>query len=341
MVRGEREGALLRGARTGDQQSFRELIEPSRREILLYSYRLLGSLHDAEDLTQEALLRAWAKLDSFEGRSSFRAWLYSIATHLAFDAIDRRQRRPVTQSVASHADTGYGPSGMGSDPSWLEPLPDGLLVDEAGEPETRYLRRESVTLAFLVALQALPARQRAVLLLRDVLEWHAREVADLLELSPTAVESALHRARATLLSRRQSLAPATMSPFSSDAATQAVLSRYIHAWEEADMDGLVALLREDAMLAMPPLPDRYVGRSAIAAFFAPLLRGSAWRLLPTRANAQPAYVSYRREASGVYAAMGISVLTVEGGRVAGITSFLDPKLAESFGLPAKLSEAVE
>jgi RNA polymerase sigma-70 factor (ECF subfamily) len=334
----ETEG-LLRAARLGDPRAFSALAEPYRRELLLYSYRLLGSLHDAEDLTQECFLRAWTKVATFEGRASFRAWLYRIATHLAFDTIDKRQRRPAPQQLASPMGSADPSQGFEAEPPWLEPLPDTLLVDEAGEPEKRYLRRESVTLAFLVVLQALPPRQRAVLLLRDVLEWHAGEVSDLLDMSPVAVESALHRARATLAQRREALASATLFPATADSATQAILQRYVHAWEEADIERLVALLREDATLSMPPLADRYVGRTAIAAFYGSLLKESAWRLIPVGANAQPGYVSYRWESDGLYHATSVSVLTVADDLIVALTCFLDPGLCRTFGLPSTLGSA--
>src|SRR5260221_14284189 len=229
---------LLRGARFGVPQAFRSLAVPYRRELLLYGYRLLGSLHDAEDLTQECFLRAWTKVATFEGRASFRAWLYRIATHLAFDTIDKRQRRPAPQQPAPPMGWADASPGLEAEPPWLEPLPDTLLVDEAGEPEKRYLRRESVTLAFLVVLQALPPRQRAVLLLRDVLEWHAGEVSDLLDMSPVAVESALHRARATLAQRREALPSGSPPPSAPHPPTPNFLQPYCPARGGADIAGL-------------------------------------------------------------------------------------------------------
>jgi RNA polymerase sigma-70 factor (ECF subfamily) len=278
-------------------------------------------------------VRAWMKLDTFEGRASFRSWLYSIVTHLGLDMIERRGRRTLPPAVTASADGAHPRQAASAEPLWLEPLPDALLADEAGEPETRYLRRESVTLAFLVFLQTLPGRQRAIFLLRDVLDWQASEVAELLDTSAVAVESALHRARAALARQRGSVSVATISPTPADGAMQATLQRYIRAWEDADIDGLIALLRNDATLAMPPLAGWYAGRAQIAAFLAPLLREQQWRLLPVGANAQPAHVSYQLETDGRYHAAGVSVLTIAADRISAVTSFLDPTLCRRFALP--------
>lgn len=336
----ESETLLLNAAVSGDSQAFSQLIDPYRRELLLYGYRMLGSLQDAEDLTQEVSLRAWTKLGTYEGRASFRAWLYRITTNLAFDMLEQRQRRSLpylTVPPAALADPAPPPT---SEPIWLEPLPDTLLVDAAGEPETQYLRRESVTLAFLVVLQALPARQRAILLLRDVLEWRAREVADLLDLSVTAVESALQRARATLKQHYHPQGSETIALAPTDTTTQELLRRYITAWEEADIPELVSLLREDAMLSMPPFPWWFLGRDAVIAFFTPLLAGAAkhsWRLAPIASNAQPAYISYRLAEDGIYRALSVTLLTIKDSRVAAITSFLDPALTKRFNAPLEFT----
>lgn len=340
----EQETLLLQAAVAGDAQAFGHLIDPYRREIQLYGYRLLGSLQDAEDLTQEVCLRAWTRLETFEGRASFRAWLYRIATHLSFDMLEHRQRRSLPHlSGPPSALTDPQPAPT-SDPIWLDPLPDTLLAEATGEPETQYLQRESVTLAFLVALQALPARQRAILLLRDVLDWHASEVADLLSLSITAVESALQRARTTLRQHYHPRGSEDIALASTDTTTQATLRRFINAWEKADIPELVALLREDATLSMPPFSWWFLGREAIVSFFTPLLAGGApgtWRMYPVASNAQPAYVSYQLIEHGIYHAAGVSLLTIEKGRVAAITSFLDPSLCQRFGLPLEFSSAAE
>lgn len=334
----DHETALLHAAVAGDSQAFSHLIAPYRRELLLYGYRLLGSLQDAEDLTQEVYVRAWTRLVTFEQRASFRAWLYRIATNLGCDMLEQRQRRSLPHlSVPAAALTDPVPPPT-SDPIWLDPLPDTLLVDADGEPETRYLRRESVTLAFLVALQALPARQRAILLLREVLDWHASEVAELLDMSVTAVESALGRARATLREHYHPQGSEAIALAPIDPAMQAILRRYIAAWEEANIPELVALLREDATLSMPPFPRWFLGRDTIIAFFTPMLTGETkrnWRLLPIAANAQPGYISYQLEEHGAYRVESISLLTIREGRIAAITSFLDAALCQRFNLPVE------
>lgn len=326
------EQTLVFAAREGDAEAFSALIESYRREIVLYCYRLLGSLHDAEDLTQEAFLRAWLKLGTFEGRGSFRAWLYRLVTHLGFDMIEQRQRRTLPQFVDARA-SGAEPAPEATELAWLEPVPDTMLVDEASDPERRYLQRESVTLAFLLVLQSLPPQQRAILLLRDVLEWRAREVADLLDVSVAAVESALHRARAVLEKQYHPLGSETRPSPTVDEATKTTLARYIQAWEAANVEELVAMLRADATLSMPPIPTWYLGREEIIAFFAPLLQGFTWKLLPVGANAQPAYLSYRLESDGCYHAAGLSILTLDSGQIAAITSFLDPTLCHAFAMP--------
>ena len=334
------EAALLQAAVAGDPHSFGQVIEPYRREILLYGYRLLGSLQDSEDLTQEVCFRAWTRLRTFEGRTSFCAWLYRIATNLSFDLLRQRQRRSLpnlTVPPASLADPQPPPS---TEPLWLEPLPDTLLLDVEGEPETLALRRESVTLAFLVVLQALPARQRAILLLRDVLDWSAREVAELLDLSITAVESALQRARVTLRQQYHPHGSKAIARSPLDPTTEDILRRYITAWEAANIDELVALLHEDATLSMPPFPWWFQGRVTILGFFTHKWTGAvhhAWRLMPSAANAQPAYVAYHLVSPGLYRVENISLLTIEAGRIAAITSFLNPVLFQPFDVPREIN----
>jgi RNA polymerase sigma-70 factor (ECF subfamily) len=333
------EALLLQAALSGDEQAFGHLIDPYRREMLLYGYRMLGSLQDAEDLTQEVCLRAWTRLATFEGRASFRAWLYRIATNLSFDMLALRRQRSLPHLVGAPASPGEPMPAPSADPIWLDPLPDTLLVDSAGEPENQYVRRESVTLAFLVVLQALPPRQRAILLLRDVLDWHASEVADLLDLSVTAVESALARARATLRQHYHPQGSEAIALPPRDASTQETLRRYIAAWEAANIPALVALLREDAILSMPPFPWWFRGREAIVTFFTPLLAGETnnlWLLAPVASNAQPAYISYQQTERGSYRAQGVSLLTIEHGQIATITSFLDPALCQRFNAPLEM-----
>jgi RNA polymerase sigma-70 factor (ECF subfamily) len=334
------EAALLRAAVGGSSQAFGQLFEPYRRELLLYGYRLLGSLQDAEDLVQEVGVRAWLKLVTFEQRASLRTWLYRIATNLGCDLIEQRERRSLPQYAVHAAQLDDAAPAPSTDPIWIDPLPDTLLVDRAGEPETQYLRRESVTLAFLVMLQTLPPRQRAILLLRDVLEFRAREVADLLNLSTAAVESALQRARATLAQQYHAGGSESVATGVVDATTRALLFKYISAWEEANIQAIVALLNEEAMLAMPPYPWWFRGRATIAAFFAALLADSTpgtWHLVAVGANAQPAYLSYRLAADGSYQAQSVSLLTIVGQQITDLTCFLDPTLCQRFGFPMELA----
>jgi RNA polymerase sigma-70 factor (ECF subfamily) len=283
---------------------------------------MLGSFHDAEDALQETLVRAWRHGATFEGRSSLRAWLYRIATNVCLAAAARRQ--PVTEGELVQA-----------------PYPDLLLdelPDEVGGPDARYDLRESVSLAFLAAVQVLPPRQRAVLLLREVLGWSAREVAELLGTSTASVNSALQRARATLDRRREQglLGFAT----STDEQERAVVRRYLEAWEAVDIEGLVRLLREDAVMTMPPETAIYAGARTIGDFFAtvPALgRLERIRLVPTRANRQPAFAAYLRDdETGMHRGYGIMVLTLDGGVVAGIVGFGSPEHLPTFGLPAEL-----
>jgi len=335
------ETALIVAARGGDQHAFSDLIEPYRRELQVHCYRLLGSLQDAEDQVQETLLRAWRRLDSFEGRASFRAWLYKIATNTCFNALRRRPRRSLPTVTHAPADPRAPFTSPITELICLEPLPDDLLAGVAANPEARYDAHESIALAFLVALQALPPRQRAVLILRDVLDWHASEVAELLDLTVSAVNSALHRARTTLAQHyhadeldKPQLAPA-------DEGTRGLLDRYVRAWETADVTGLITLLKEDAVFSMPPFPAWYRGRAAVGAFiaaaiFAGQARGWA-RLQPARANGQPAFAIYQRDASSkVYRAFAVQVLRCDREQIAEIIIFLNPALVARFGLPAEL-----
>ncbi len=340
--------ARLAAARAGDQVEFSDLTEPYRRELQVHCYRILGSLHDAEDLVQETLLRAWRRLDTFEGRASFRAWLYKIATNACLDALDRkRSRRALPQATHPAANPREPFNPPITDPIWLEPFPDEWLVEGAAGPEARYSARESITLAFLAALQVLPPRQRAVLILRDVLDWSAREVAGLLGLTVPAVNSALHRARVTLAKHYHRGGREKMKASSADDRTRALLDRYVRAWETADVAGLTALLKEDAAFTMPPSPSWYRGRAAARVFiastiFAPggMFGGQAngrWRLQPTRANAQPAFAMYQRGASGqTYRAFGVQVLTFDGEHLAEVVNFIMPDLVPRFDLPTEL-----
>lgn len=326
------------------------LIEPYRRELLLHCYRLLGSLHDAEDAVQETMLRAWRHFDTFtdRGPGSLRTWLYTIATNTSLDTLKKRSSRtlPTTASSASNPLLPIAP--RSAETLWLEPFPDSCLAsaqEQTENPEARYTRYESVSLAFLTALQLLPPRQRAILLLSDVLDWRASEIAHLLEISVGAVKSALHRARVTLEKNYQRQQPERVQFGCTDAAINSLLSRYLHAWETDDVDGLVALLKEDATFSMPPVPSWYQGREAIhtillAAVF-PSDVQKRWRLYLTRANGQPAVALYRAdEATGAYRAFGIQVITLDDVRlprqIAEITAFLGQELVTSFGFPLQL-----
>ncbi len=325
------------------------LIEPYRHELLLHCYRLLGSLHDAEDAVQDTMLRAWRHFDTFtfKGPGSLRAWLYSIATNTSLDTLKKRSPRmlPTAASPAWNPQRPVAP--RSAEALWLEPFPDSWLAEAAENPEARYTQHESVSLAFLTALQLLPPRQRAILLLSDVLDWRAVEIAQLLEISVSAVNSALHRARVTLEKNYHCEQREMAQVHRADAATNTLLARYLQAWETDDVDGLVALLKEDATLSMPPVPSWYQGREAIRTILLAVLFPSGvqnqWRLSPTRANGQPAFVVYRAdEATRSYRAFAIQVITLDGSRlpkqVAEVTAFLGPELVTSFGFPLQLPQ---
>ncbi|HLF73929.1 MAG TPA: sigma-70 family RNA polymerase sigma factor [Anaerolineales bacterium] len=340
----------LIAAKSGDKEQFSELAEPYRRELQIHCYRILGSLQEADDLVQETFLRAWRRLDTYQGRASFRAWLYKIATNACLDVLDQRHRRrvlPMDLHPASDPNAAVEPPA--SEIIWLEPFPDEWLADQTAlNPEARYSLSESVSLAFLTALQALPPRQRAALILTDVLDWSAREVADLLETTVSSVNSALHRARVTLAKHYQGQEQDHSPGMGTDEQTQKLLDQYVEAWQTADIAGLVALLKKDAILAMPPSPSWYHGRDAIGAFAAGTLfadggmfPGKAkgrWKLLPLRANGQPAFALYQRAAEGDYRFAGIHVLTVQARQLTQITCFMDETLSAYFGLPPRLEK---
>ena len=327
---------LLALARSGDQRAFADLVGPYLRELHVHCYRMLGSFQDAEDVIQEVLLRAWRHLDGFENRSSVRQWLYRIATN----------RCLTFQARAATAPAGAGPVPPPSNAPEVEvvalqPYPGsrlGLLPDH--DPQARYDLRESVDLAFLSAIQLLPARQRAVLLLRDVLAFSAAETAGLLDTSVAGVNSALQRGRAALHEHRATgrLRPGRRPE--SSAAERSILRSYLAAWHACDIPALVALLREDALLTMPHFPLAYRGRDAIARFLATVPVGGRLdqiSLVPTRANMRPAVAAYVRDPGGRRAtAYGIMVLTIDGSAIGEITGFADPALFPFFGLPGHL-----
>ena len=336
----------LAAARAGDQDAFQQLVEPYRRELLVHCYRLLGSLDDAEDLVQDTFLRAWRGLDTFVRPLYFRAWLYKIATNACLNVLARRSRRILPNSAYPPADPDAPIMPPILEPVWLQPFPDAWLPEAPADPEARYAAKESVSLAFALALQLLPARQRAVLILCDVLDWSTSETAELLEMTISAVNSALHRARATLAKNQASGGPTKGErPMAIPAPTAAhgLLEQYVQAMQNADVMGLVALLKEAAILTMPPTPSWYQGSAVIGDFFAlTLFAGEAagrWRLLPAAANLQPAFGLYERDnASGACRPYALQVLALDAtsGTIGAIVNFSDPNLFPRFNLPLVL-----
>jgi RNA polymerase sigma-70 factor, ECF subfamily len=337
------EGQLLEAARGGDENAFAQLVEPHRRALQAHCYRMLGSVQDAEDALQEALLGAWRGLSGFEERSSLRSWLYTIATNACLRAIERRPKRvlPIDYGPAADPHDGLGEPLVES--VWVDPYPDEQLGlgDGLAGPEARYEQRESVELAFIAALQHLPARQRAVLILRDVLGFSAREVAEAIEATPTAVDSALQRAHKAVDERLPERSQQAVLSSLDDARLREIVQGFVDAWERSDVDAVVAMLASDGVLSMPPLATWYRGREAIAVFLEamPLRRGRRWRLVPVRANGQLAFGEYRwDEKRETFIGHGISVLTLDDReRITDFTAFLDPELIPRFGLPEELS----
>lgn len=317
------------------QSEFASLAEPYRRELQVHCYRMLGSIQDAEDLVQETLLRAWLHRESLREQASLRAWLYKIATNACLDSLDRRPKRVLPIQYAPAADPTRPPAAPVIEPIWIEPIPDSLLADTDVSPEACYTWHESVSLAFLAALQTLPSRQRAVLILRDVLEWSADETARLLNLTVPSVNSALHRARVTMSKQYKRHGVDSLPIRSEDPDVRGLLDRYVRAWEAASIDELVSLLKEDATYLMPPSPTWLQGGAAIKQFLAEfVLNGAAqFRILETRANDMPAFAYYQSIAPGSFQAFGIQLLDIEGDRIASSTFFVEPALLRFFGLP--------
>lgn len=321
-------------------RAFEQLAEPFRRELKVHCYRMLGSRHDAEDAVQEAYLRAWRSFKNFDGRGPFRAWLYRIATNVCLDALaGRRQVKRFLPDQYGSATLELPDGKPATDVAWLEPYPDSDLegiADDAPNPEARYTLRQAVQLAFVAVIQQLPPRQRAALLLCDVLGWSAAEAAMSLGSSIASVNSALQRSRETLAKRYpDGQASAASAP---NVAQQALLGRYLQAWERLDLDGFVSLLKEDATYTMPPQPQWYAGREAIRTFFE-----WAWKfyggflLVPTAANRQAAFAAYSRTGTdGPWAAHSIQVLALEQEGISRLTLFVKPdgpRLFDAFGLP--------
>jgi RNA polymerase sigma-70 factor, ECF subfamily len=315
------DGKLLEAARGHDEQAFMRLLEPHRQALHVHCYRLLGSLHDADDALQETTLRAWRALDRYEARAPFRAWLYRIATNVCFRALEHRATAPELLDPLEAEIASY-----------LQPYPDRLLEHEVEE-------RESLGLAFVSVMQLLPPRQRAALVLRDVLDWPAREVADLLGDSVASVNSALQRARATVDREHAAGRLVREHRPASAAAESKVVQSFMAAWEAVDVDGIVDLLADDAVMTMPPEPFRIVGAAAIGVFFRTVPAEGALeriRLVPTRANGQPALAAYLAN-DDAFAAYGVMVLSLDGDTLASITGFTgDPELFPQLGLPTTL-----
>jgi RNA polymerase sigma-70 factor (TIGR02960 family) len=331
---------LVARARDGDGDAFRELTDPHRRELQVHCYRMLGSLQDAEDAIQDALLAAWQGFGGFEARSSLRTWLFRIATNRCLNARRSASRRPAKEWNVPNVEPPE-PTRLG-EVVWLEPYPDPLLdgaIDVPLGPEARFEQTESISLAFVTALQVLPPKQLAVLVLRDVVGFHANEVADMLDSTVDSVNSALKRARASLQRSRLPAGDRESPPASHSPAEDAIVARFVGAWESADLDGLVALLTDDAFISMPPMPFEYEGRDVVSRFCASIFgSGRRFDLVATRANRQPAFGAYLRTAAGIRHATGLIVLTLAGDRISAMTHF-DRSVLPRFGLPRSLPSA--
>jgi RNA polymerase sigma-70 factor (ECF subfamily) len=318
---------LLDAARRGDERAFEQLIAPHRPELHAHCYRMLGSVQDAEDVLQEALLRAWRALSRFEGRSSLRSWLYTISTNACLSAIERRPKRVLPIDYGPATDPHVAPGEPVTESVWLEPYPDDTLALEDGlaSPEARYEQRESIELAFIAALQHLPANQRAVLILREVLGFSAKEVAQALKTTVASVNSALQRARAATAQRIPEQSQQATLRTLGDRRLRELVARYVAAWEHNDVAAFTAMLSHDATFAMPPLASWYGGRDAIAAWAAgwPLSGAWRWRALPARANGQPALGFYAwSEQDGGYRPFALNVLTLRAEQVCDVTAFI-------------------
>jgi RNA polymerase sigma-70 factor (ECF subfamily) len=321
----------LARAQRGDEGAFAELTEPYRRELQLHCYRVVGSVQDAEDLLQETLLAAWQGVERFEGRSSLRTWLYTIATNRCLNSVRDRGRRPQAANVGAPSAENF------SEISWLEPYPDSLLQDSEPGPEARYEAKESVALAFVSGLQHLAPRQRAVLVLRDVLGFHADEVAEMLATSPASVNSALQRARSALEDRAPTITRDRLSVPDAGAESR-LLEQFTEAFQADDIDALVRLLTEDVTVSMPPQPSWYQGREAVGEFLRlrAAERAGPIHFAATRANGQPAVAYYLDDERGPLC-RGLFVLSMEGDRIASMTRFqLNDEQREAFGVPERL-----
>ena len=330
---------LLTRAQAGDGDAFAQLVDPYRRELQVYCYRFLGSVADAEDALQDTLLSAWQGLAGFERRASVRTWLYRVATSRCLDALRSARRRPPVSAPPAGLEPPE-PTRLG-ELLWLEPYPDALLeglADAGPGPEARYVARESISLAFVTALQLLPPRQRAAVILRDVLGFHAREAAEVLDASEESVTSALKRARAALERHQRSSRGREPAPPPGSAAERRLVDKFTAAFESGDVTSIIALLTEDVWVTMPPLPLEYQGRELAARFLTATAFRPGWtaRLVPARANGQPAFGFYARDPdTGRYYTVGLMVLTLSGGQVCAMTRF-DASTLPRFGLPEAL-----
>jgi RNA polymerase sigma-70 factor, ECF subfamily len=329
---------VLEAARAGDQDAFRRLFEPYRAELHAHCYRMLGSLHDADDALQDTLLRAWRGLARVQDGRSLRPWIYRIATNACLDVIAKRPKRVLPLDHSPPARNGAGPGEPLVETLWLEPYPDEMLGLHEGyaSPDARFEQREAVELAFVAALQLLPPRQRAVLILREVLGFSAREVAGALDITAAAVNSALQRARRTVEERLPARSQQAAVRSLGDERSRDLVLRYVDAWQRRDVDALVALLAEDAAFSMPPYANWWRGRDALIAFITGGPRPEL-RHLVTRANGQHAVGWYVwDDETGTYAPAAVEVLAIEDDRVKEITAFVFPRLFARFGLPAEL-----
>jgi len=328
---------LITRARAGDGEAFRELTEPYRRELQMHCYRMLGSFQEAEDALQDAMLAAWQGLGGFEGRASIRTWLYRIATNRCLNALRAAKRRPAKEWDVPEVEPPE-PTRL-SEVVWLEPFPDALLegaIDVPLGPEARYEQTEAISLAFVTALQVLPPRQLAVLILRDVLGFHANEVAYMLDSTVESVNSALKRARASLQRRQPSTAEREPAPAPNTPSERAIVAEFVRAYESGDVDALVALVTDDIYISMPPMPLEYEGSDVVARFYASIFRsGRRFDLVPTRANGQPAFGAYLRAPTGIRHGTGLLVLTLTGDRICAVTRF-ENSVLPWFGLPRSL-----
>ena len=340
MVSAAPEQGLLAAARAGDEDAFRRLVEPLHAELHAHCYRMLASVQDAEDALQDALLRAWRALPGFEGRSALASWLYKITTNACLDAIGRRSKRVLPIDYGAAPGAGAASPGPLPDSTWVEPYPDEQLGLEDGRarPEASYEQREAVELAFIAALQHLPARQRAALILRDVLGFSAREVADALATSVASINSALQRARASIDERLPPRSQQATLRSLGDERLREIVERFVAAFESGDVEAILAVLAEDAGFSMPPYPGHYRGRGQI---------GDSWlmpggppprlRYLPARANGQLALGTYVNDPQrDGYVALALDVLTLDGGQIAEVIAFRRPELFQQFGLPQEL-----